>query len=78
MRTEKWNVELTDTFGEEANYSWVRRGIVTCNKNASPVRAAKAWADMTGVRCRVDNFGDMYAVYPQGACVVMFITFCEE
>jgi hypothetical protein len=20
-----WNVELTDTFGGEANYSWVRR-----------------------------------------------------
>lgn len=28
MAMEKWNVEYTDTFGGEANYSWVKRGSV--------------------------------------------------
>lgn len=28
MAMDKWNVELTDTFGGEANYSWVRRATI--------------------------------------------------
>lgn len=27
--THRYNVELTDTFAGEANYSWVRRAVVT-------------------------------------------------
>lgn len=28
MAYDKWNVEYTDTFSGEANYSWIRRGEV--------------------------------------------------
>lgn len=28
MAMEKWNVEYTDTFAGEANYSWVRRATI--------------------------------------------------
>ena len=31
MKKEKFFVEMTDTFGSEANYSWVRRYIVTAS-----------------------------------------------
>ena len=68
--------ELTDTFGGEANYSWVKRGHYTGNKpdsHLSVIREAKHWAGLSGVRCRVENWGDTVAIYPAGACVVLFI-----
>ena len=70
------NLELTDTFGGEANYSWVRRSsIPTPKTDRGIVRAAKRWAGWTGFPCRVDNFGDTIAIYPRGICQVLFVTF---
>ena len=72
-------LEHTDTFGGEANYCWVRRADVPDRPKGwtdrALVRYAKAWAGMTGMRCRVDNFGDYIAIYPRrGLCQVVFVT----
>ena len=70
-------LEHTDTFGGESNYSWVRRTTMPHEglTNLAIVRRAKAWAGITGARCRVDRFGDMIAIWPTDLCQGVFITF---
>lgn len=80
MNTENleltWNVELTDTFGGEANYSWVKRATFTAPQNLSDqavVRRAKAAIGLTGDRCRTTNHGDSFELRPYGSCTVAFV-----
>lgn len=93
-----WQVEYTDTFAGEANYSWVKRAMVTlapespdtwCTSaagvarkrrayNRELVKAAKAAMDLTGVRGRMYNHGDMFEFRPYRSCTVMFITWSEK
>ncbi len=42
------------------------------------MRRAKAKMGLTGVRGRVDRYGDSIAFYPYGSATVMFITWCED
>lgn len=73
----KFHIEHTDTFGGEANYCWVNRTEIERPANASDralVRAAKAFAGLTGMRCRVDNYGDHLAIYPADICQVVFVS----
>lgn len=72
----KYDVEYTDTYGGEANYSWVRRTVV--ESDGSPVRAAKAAMGLTGVKCDTSDFDDFIQVDPRGSCTRMFITYCDE
>ena len=54
--------ELTDTFCGQANYAWVRRGITQLKNNASKLavmRAVKRDLGLSGVRCRVADYGDI-------------------
>lgn len=71
-----FDLELTDTFGGEANYSWVRRGIVTVasGKRRTIVCAAKAWAGWTGTPCEVEDYSDSLTIRPRGICQVLFVT----
>lgn len=72
------NVELTDTFGGEANYSWVKRASFDADEDASDlaiVRKAKAEIGLSGIRCKRRDFGDMIELRPQGYCTVAFISF---
>lgn len=77
------DLELTDTFGGQANYSWVRRETIAVPKLASnKTRMAiyKAWAGWTGHPCKVDQqglFGDV-TIRPQGLCQVLFATYNEQ
>jgi len=74
----KLNFEHTDTFGGESNYSWLRKESLIVNDNISDlaiVRKAKAWAGITGFKCKVEKLGEMIAIYPKGLCHVIFITF---
>lgn len=73
-----FSVEYTDTFGGEANYSWVRRGSFEAPEDASQtmiVRRAKAILGLTGWPMRTEFMGDMYKLTPaSGCCTVAFIT----
>jgi hypothetical protein len=69
--------EYTDTFGGEANYSWVKREYVDLPPTATDrelVRAAKKWAGLTGMRCETDNFGETIAIRPRNMATVLFVT----
>ena len=74
------NIELTDTYGGEANYSWVNRKSFEIDDKASTlsiVRKAKALLGVSGTKAKLrENYGDMIALWGLGGnCVVMFITF---
>jgi hypothetical protein len=73
----KFNIELTDTYNGESNYSWVRRETLESNKDTSRsiVRAAKKWCDFTGLRCDVDDYGDTIIIRPHNINQVAFVTF---
>ena len=73
-----WSVQYTDTFGGEANYSWVRRASFTMPEGASllaVMRRAKAEIGLTGARGRRDYYnGDTLEFRPFRSCTVMFCT----
>lgn len=72
----KVEYEMTDTFGGEANYYWVERGIIDVPENASKqliTRRVKATLGITGVRCRRSDFGDTVRLDLIGCNVVAFI-----
>jgi len=75
-----YELELTDTLGGEANYSWVRRNEITVAKNAADrtlIKLAKKWAGWTSQRCDVSNLGgDCFQIKPTGnnaPCMILFI-----
>jgi len=76
--------EMTDTFGGEANYSWVKRGTVQvrergqwgesfANYERRIVRAVKAELGLTGVRCQRESYGEQIVLRPVGYCHIVFI-----
>jgi hypothetical protein len=72
--------EVTDTFGGESNYSWVKRGKVKCKPgeeytNLAAVRRVKRAIGWNGVKCRVESDGDTITLYPRGVHQVCFISF---
>ena len=72
--------EITDTFGGEANYSWVRRGVIRFAPGESysdraAVRRVKKAIDWNKVPCKRVALGETIALYPRGICVVCFIEF---
>lgn len=73
-----WNVEYTDTFGGEANYSWVRRASFTMPEGASllaVMRRAKLEMGLSGARGMRDYYnGDTLEFRPYRSCTVMFCT----
>lgn len=54
-------VELTDTFGGEANYSWVKRCEFDCEgmTDRQIILKAKKELDISGIRHKKTDFGDM-------------------
>ena len=70
--------EHTDTFGGEANYSWVNRGTLTLPDNASDltiVRAVKKELGLSGVKCDREDWQGMIVLRPRRICQIIFITF---
>jgi len=75
-----FDLEITDTFGGEANYCWVVREKIALPAHASKrqlVQKAKALAGWTGWRCKVHDFGDLIRIEPQGACLVAFVSWMD-
>jgi hypothetical protein len=78
---QTFKAELTDTFGGEANYSWVRRETFQVPAGAtdrSIVLAAKRVLGLTGCRCQTSHHGDMIELRPNGSCTVAFILYETE
>lgn len=77
MSDIQYNIEVTDTFGGQANYDWVRRAQIDVSDGISDlalVRKAKKAVGLNGVRGRVERYGETAEFRPYGACIVMFIT----
>ena len=74
----KFEAELTDTFGGEANYSWVRRRTFEAPPDISDlalVRRAKRELGITGERTTTETIGsDFQLSFPRRVCMVAFIT----
>jgi len=71
-------IEHTDTFGGEANYCWARRWHTSKQlTDRQSVRLAKRLTGLTGHPCRVENMGEMVAIYPRGICQVVFIAWAD-
>jgi hypothetical protein len=70
------NIELTDTFGGEANYSWVRRAqIEEAKTKVGTIRRAKKALGISDVRTRTIDHGDALKLeFPRSHCLVAFIT----
>lgn len=80
MITTNIHWELTDTYGGESNYAWVRRGVIECVEgkdysDLAAVRRVKKDLGWSGWKCQKDNYGDMLVLHPVGVCQVCFITF---
>jgi hypothetical protein len=85
-----YEVEYTDTFGGEANYSWVRRHLIRLPMTDAEGREARARYDrrlrriakatmgLTGHPGRWEEIGGDLAFYPRGMCRVMLVTWREE
>lgn len=74
----KVHVEYTDTFGGEANYSWVRRAEIEMSdsaKDAEIKQTAKREMGLSGVRGTWASFGDMLEFRPRGWNTVLFVAF---
>jgi len=71
-----YDVQYTDTFGGEANYSWVRRAVVRCDSEsqAAIMRVAKAAVGLTGTRGVTLDAGDCIEFRPYRSCTVMFVS----
>ena len=81
-----YQVELTDTFGGEANYCWVKRAVIASpagrdgrgDYQRTVMRRAKAVVGLTGYRGVTTSYGDGYEFRPYGMCQVMFVTWSDE
>lgn len=68
--------EYTDTFGGEANYSWVRRATLEIPRDTSDraiMRRAKKALGLSGLRGRTYSNGDYWEFRPYRACTVLFL-----
>ena len=73
-------VEYTDTFGGEANYSWVRRKLITLPADADgPAirRAAKRAMRLTGIKGVWADYGDLLSFQPWGSETILYVSFVE-
>jgi hypothetical protein len=77
----KINLEVTDTFGGEANYSWVNRATYEYDEHEALsrlgiVRMAKKFAGLTGQDCLVEYTNDQVTITPTGRsapCIICFV-----
>jgi len=73
----EFTAELTDTFGGEANYSWVKRRTFSMPENCTNralMRRAKKEMELSGVRGKTIDYGGPLEFRPYGSCTVLFIS----
>lgn len=69
-----YDIEYTDTFGGQPNYSWCERFQVKAKSFFGAARIAKRRIGLSGVPCTRENLGDTVALTPSGMCTILFIT----
>ena len=72
----RYDIEMTDTFGGEANYCWVRRATIEAPATATSqmlVRRAKRALGITG-RHKICDWGDLIRLDFINSCICIFIT----
>lgn len=75
----KYLYEYTDTFGGEANYSWVRRGEVNAKDIKHAFRLARKELELNGVKGKMESWSpDDGRWSPYGICTVLFVNYKEE
>ena len=70
-----WDIEVTDTFGGQANYDWVNRYEITTAGDISYlalVRRSKSAAGYSGIRGRATVMGDSVEIRFPTRCIVIF------
>ena len=70
-----WDIEVTDTFSGQANYSWVDRYAISTPDDISDlalVRRIKSVAGYSGIRGRTEISGDSVEIRFPARCVVIF------
>lgn len=68
---QRYLAELTDTFGGEANYSWVKRFTVTAK---SPLGAIQKLSKEIGLSFHcVDKYSDTLRYDSHSACTCLFL-----
>ena len=70
-----WDIEVTDTFGGQANYSWVQRSKLRVPDDISDlalVRRIKSVAGYSGIRGQTYFSGDFVEIRFPSRCIVIF------
>jgi hypothetical protein len=80
-RHMKVDIEYTDTFAGEPNYSWVRRELLDLPEDSSETHVMMKAKNAVGIdanaKCDVSHYGDTIEIRPCDACTVVFVTFRE-
>lgn len=76
----KYYIEMTDTFGGEANYCWVNR--FTCEAKSMKAALTKVkkevYLSAANVRHTTSNYGDMLRADVKRDCVVFFVSLFDK
>jgi len=73
--------EMTDTFGGQPNYCWVRRHQLQLPSDISDrdlKKTAKELFDLVGLNGTWDSYGDELEFRPRDACLVVFVSYIGE
>lgn len=77
-----YSVEYTDTFGGDANYSWVRRASVSAPEfdtvepkgyQQTIMRRAKKAVGISGMRGVTERIGCGFEFRPYNSCTILFV-----
>ena len=71
-----FHIEITDTFGGEANYSWRKQWLVTANSARGAITKL-AKLECSGWRKAWDS-GDTVRYDLKGSCICAFVMFIED
>lgn len=72
--TETYFIEVTDTFGGEANYAWVKRFKVSASSMLGAIRKVSKECGYQGRLRKVLDTGELIRHDIRGACICMFTT----
>ena len=76
MNLKHYTVEITDTFGGELNYSWVRRYFVRAKSIRGAMRVVQ---NQYGGYWKKDyDCGDFARYDMSGACVAAYVTVADK